>query len=63
MNCIDVRDGRAFHWYGACAICMACIHACPAKAITFATLAEKNPGVHYRNPHVTLADLVAANDG
>ena len=62
MNCIEVRDGRAEYRYGNCAICMACIHACPTCAITFATLTEKNPGVHYRNPHVSLADLVAANN-
>ena len=62
MNCISMNDGVPSYRYGDCTVCMACIHACPAKAITFATLAEKNPGVHYRNPHVTLADLVKAND-
>ena len=61
MGCITVVDGRASHSYERCAICMACIHACPQLAIRFATLEEKNPGVHYRNPHVSLGDLVAAN--
>ena len=62
MNCISLVDGRAQHTYERCATCMACIHACPQFAIEFATLSEKNPGVHYRNPHVTLDDLVAANE-
>ena len=73
MNCItvDARDGnggsqqhgaRAQHDYDRCALCMACIHACPQLAIEFATLQEKNPGVHYRNPHVALSDLFDAND-
>lgn len=61
MGCISMEGGRASHSYEKCAICMACIHACPQLAIQFATLTEKNPGVHYRNPHVSLADLVAAN--
>ncbi len=61
MNCIDLVDGRARHRYASCAICMACIHACPQLAIGFATIAEKNPGVHYRNPHVSLADIIALN--
>ena len=59
MGCIALRDGRPIYDYTSCAICMACIHACPELAITFATLKEKNPGVHYRNPHVTLDDLIA----
>ena len=61
MGCIDVSGGHAEYDYTSCAICMACIHACPERAIAFATLKEKNPGVHYRNPHVALADIVAAN--
>ena len=61
MDCIDVSSGRASHSYAKCAICMGCIHACPQLAIRFATLSEKNPGVHYRNPHVTLHDIVEMN--
>ena len=61
MNCIEVVGGRAVHSYERCAICMACIHACPELAIEFATLREKNAGVHYRNPHISLDDLIAAN--
>ena len=62
MDCISLVDERASHAYARCAVCMACIHACPTQAIQFATLREKNPGVHYRNPHVTLEDLIAANN-
>lgn len=61
MNCIKLDHGRPAYRYARCVTCMACIHACPEKAIRFATLAEKTPGVHYRNPHVTLDDLVVAN--
>ena len=61
MNCIKMERGRPVYSYDKCATCMACIHACPTKSIKFATLSEKNPGVHYRNPHVTLSDLIAAN--
>ena len=40
--------------------CLACIHACPQKAIQF-TFPEKNPHARYRNPHVSLKDIIAAN--
>ena len=61
MNCIKLDCGLPVYRYARCVTCMACIHACPEKAIRFATLTEKNPGIHYRNPHVALEDLVAAN--
>lgn len=62
MNCIQVADGKARFRYADCAACMACIHACPRFAIRFAQLKEKNPGVHYRNPNVTLLDIIASNE-
>lgn len=40
---------------------MACIHACPQRAIAF-TFAEKTPRARYRNPHVSLQDLIKANN-
>ncbi|MDO4404609.1 MAG: hypothetical protein Q4C09_06180, partial [Atopobiaceae bacterium] len=46
---------------GAGITCYACIHACPAKAIRYVRYDEPNPNARYRNPHVSLADLVAAN--
>ena len=61
MRCISMEDGRPVYDYGRCANCYACIHACPSKAIRYVRCEEPNPGARYRNPHVTLADLVKAN--
>ena len=61
MGCIRMEDGRPAYDYDRCANCYACIHACPAKAIRYVRYEEPNPNARYRNPHVTLADLVAAN--
>lgn len=61
VGCIYLENKRARHIYENCATCLACIHACPQKAIRFATLSEKNPGVHYRNPHISLAEIIKAN--
>ena len=55
---------------GVCDYCLACIHACPQKAIGFALppenlrwlTPEKNPDARYRHPDVSLADIQAAND-
>ncbi|MGN1253593.1 MAG: hypothetical protein ACI4T9_03320 [Prevotella sp.] len=45
-----------------------CIQNCPKKAIQFATVPsmpflkpEENPKVRYRNPNVTVKDLIDAN--
>ena len=43
-----------------CQTCLACIHACPHGAIAL-TVPEKNPAARYRNPHVSLQDIIAAN--
>ena len=40
---------------------MACIQACPTKAIQFATVKEPNPNARYRNPHIALKEIIAAN--
>ena len=61
MRCISMEDGRPVYDYSRCANCYACIHACPSKAIRYVRYEEPNPGARYRNPHVTLADLVKAN--
>lgn len=55
-------SGIAEHGFTRCIGCLACIHACPAKATKFVELTEKNPNVHYRNPHISLAEIIAAND-
>lgn len=61
MQCIRLVDKRPVYDFDACAGCFGCIHACPKRAIHFVEFDEPNPEVRYRNPHVTLADLVEAN--
>ncbi len=60
-GCICLKDGNPIYDYTNCANCMACIQACPAKAIQFATVKEPNPNARYRNPHITLNEIIAAN--
>ncbi len=60
-GCIQVDSGRAVHTGEGCQVCLACIHACPQKAIGM-SVPEPNPASRYRNPQVTLQDLIAAND-
>ena len=55
-----VEGGKAAHIPGNCQTCLACAHACPWKAVQL-TVPEKNPEARYRNPHVSLQDLIAAN--
>lgn len=60
-GCFHVKDQRS-HWNGQeCITCMACIHACPTKAIQM-TISEKNPHARYRNENITLCEIVEAND-
>ncbi|MBP3893361.1 MAG: EFR1 family ferrodoxin [Atopobiaceae bacterium] len=61
MRSISMVDKRPVWDYTTCAGCYACVQACPKAAIRFAKYKEPNPDVHYRNPHVTLADLMRAN--
>lgn len=61
MQCITIVDKKPVWDFDACAGCFGCIHACPKRAIRFVEFDEPNPEVRYRNPHVTLADLVMAN--
>ena len=57
---IRVIDGKAVHTPGNCQTCLACVHACPQKAIGLA-VPEKNPNARYRNEHITLNEIIAAN--
>lgn len=58
---IRLEGGRARQSMERCVACLACIHACPHKAIQF-TFPEKNPDARYRNPHIKLAEIIAANN-
>lgn len=57
---IRVMGGRAEHIPGNCQTCLACVHACPQKAIQL-TVPEKNPNARYRNEHISLQELIQAN--
>ncbi len=45
-----------------CNACLACIHACRDKAISF-PFPEANPDARFLNEHVSLADIMEANGG
>ena len=45
---------------GECEFCLACVHACPQKAILLKG-GEKNPDARYRHPSVTIKDIIQAN--
>ena len=57
---IRVVGGKAVHTPGKCQTCLACVHACPQKAIGLA-VPEKNSSARYRNEHITLNEIIAAN--
>ena len=57
---IRVVGGKAVHTPGACQTCLACVHACPQKAIGLA-VPEKNPNARYRNEHIALSEIIEAN--
>ena len=58
---IRVEDGRAVHHAGNCQTCLACVHACPQKAIGLA-VPEKNPNARYRNEYISLQEIISANN-
>ena len=60
-GCIHLEDQRPVYDYTNCINCMACSHACPQLAIKLACVKEPNPNARYRNPHITLAELIQAN--
>lgn len=43
-----------------CIRCMACIHACPMKAIRM-NMPEKNPNARYRNENISICEIIDAN--
>lgn len=58
---IRVKEKKAVHIPGNCQTCLACVHACPQKAIGL-TVPEKNPNARYRNEHVSLQEIISANE-
>lgn len=60
-GCIRLESQKAIQTQENCQACMACIHACPQMAIQL-NLPEKNARARYRNEHVSLAEIVSANN-
>lgn len=73
MTCADVCPHKNFSiadkgvlFSGKCEYCLACIHNCPQKALTLRSAfegrpGERNPEARYRNPNVTLNDIIRSN--
>lgn len=67
--CTRVCPKHCFHMEGhksswnpdGCIHCMACVHACPMMAIRF-NIQEKNPKARYRNEHISICEIVDANN-
>lgn len=57
---ISIENKKAVYHPGNCKTCLACVHACPQKAIGL-SIPEKNPNERYRNEHVTLQEIIEAN--
>lgn len=55
-----LEGGKAKRRQTACEFCLACAHNCPQKAIGL-SLADKNPAARYRNPHISLQEIIDAN--
>ena len=52
---------------GKCEYCLACVHNCPQKALTLKPAregwpGERNPEARYRNPNVSLNDIIRSNE-
>ena len=51
---------------GNCEYCLSCVHNCPQKALTLKSAregwpGERNPEARYRNPNVSLIDIINSN--
>lgn len=55
-----VENGKAQRQTNTCEFCLACAHACPQKAI-YCKDRDKNEDARFRNPNVSLADIISSN--
>ena len=66
-SCIEIVDKRAKQDNTNCLTCLACVNACPKKALKFPIPNERfpypepNPNVRFKNPNVTLQEIIKAN--
>ena len=56
----SVSEGKTVRKEGACDYCQACAQNCPQKAI-IPGKTDKNPNARFRNPQISLQELVEAN--
>lgn len=56
-----VESGKAKRRRKACDFCLACAPNCPQKVITIEK-GDKNPKARYRNPHISLEDIINSNN-
>lgn len=64
-GCIHMENQRAVRTGENCQACYACVHACPKAAIKMKEILgykEKNPKARYRNEHIALSEIIAANN-
>lgn len=54
------EDKKAYRHSEYCEFCLACVHACPAKAITL-SVQDKNPDERFRNPAISISEIIQAN--
>lgn len=55
-----VENGKAKRHSEVCEFCLACAHNCPQKAI-ITSISDKNPNARYRNEHISLQEIIKAN--
>lgn len=55
-----IKDGAAKRKSRTCEFCLACAQNCPQKAIRLKK-SDKNPSARYRNPAVTLEEIIQSN--
>lgn len=58
---ISVENSRAVRKSEKCLFCLACIQNCPCKAIGLKIM-DKNPNARYRNEHISLTEIIEANN-
>ena len=60
-KCYTVENQKSSWSQEGCIMCMACIHACPMKAIEM-NMPEKNKKARYRNENISICEIVDANN-
>ncbi|HHU35088.1 MAG TPA: hypothetical protein GXZ49_07650 [Bacteroidetes bacterium] len=73
MTCSSVcpRDNfslgtNGLRYSGQCEHCLSCVHNCPQKALTLKSTSEgrpgeRNPEARFRNPNISLNEIVRSN--